>query len=92
VRGHTRRAVASGALSPKGKVTKGEINSRKNSILVKGRNNVSYVKPHTRNLTIAARAPLGTQLSDRSTPETFFRQIGRELRTELTKLRNGGLA
>lgn len=83
VRGHTRKAVADGGQTTKGKVTRGEINKRKNNILVKDRGNYSYVKPHTRNLTIAARAPLTTELESQRTRDAYFSEIGQQLRLAL---------
>lgn len=79
VRAHTRRSVAQGPLSPKGKVTKSEINRRKTAILVKSRNNFSLVKPHTRNLNIAARAPLGTELGEERNRKVILVEVNREL-------------
>lgn len=79
VRGHNRRSVARGATTAKGKVTKGEINKRKVSILVKARNNYSVVKPHSRNLTIAARAPMSTELQAERTRKVFLVEINREM-------------
>lgn len=90
VRAHTRRAVAQGPLSPKGKVTRAEINKRKTAILVKSRNNFSLVKAHTRNLNIAARAPLGTELGEERNRKAILVEINRELSAAL--LGTGGPA
>lgn len=83
VKGHIRAAVNDPNRAPvgsqRGRVTRKTINEKKNSILVKGRNNFAYVKPHTRNLVIAARAPLGTELSSQRTQDAYFSEIGREL-------------
>lgn len=50
----------------------------------------SKVKAHPRNLTIAARAPLGTELSGDRARRAYFEQIGRQLTLALQQ--NGGPA
>jgi hypothetical protein len=84
VRGHTRRSVARDTPTPKGKVNRAEVNRRKVAILVKSRGNYSYVRPHARNLNIAARAPMSTQLRQDSTAKSFLLEISRELSLALT--------
>ena len=75
VKGHTRRAVANTARTPRGRLTKKTINDLKNSILVRGRKNFSYVKPHSRRVNIPARRPLGTELESIQTRLTFSQKI-----------------
>jgi hypothetical protein len=50
----------------------------------------SQVRAHTRNLTIAARAPMTTELQSERTRKAYLVAINREL--ELAIDRNGGLA
>jgi hypothetical protein len=61
VRGHTRKAVATGTNS-RGRLTRSSINNLKVSKIVKGQKNYAYVKPHGRRVNIRARRPLGTEL------------------------------
>ena len=88
VRSHTRKAVAD-KRSNSGKLTKDTINRRKNSILVKGRQNYANVKAHTRNLTIAARAPMTTELQSERTRKTYLVEINRELELAIDRMQGG---
>lgn len=44
---------------------------------------VEFVKPHTRNAVIKARAPLGTELQDGRTVQAYRRAIARQMQAEL---------
>lgn len=74
VKGHTRKAVAGGARTPRGRITKGEIGRRKDAYQ-RGRSSYSLVRPHTRRVNIPARRPLGTELEDVKTRLTFHQKI-----------------
>jgi hypothetical protein len=86
VRGHNRATVARG--NKDAKLTRGQINERKVAILVKSRGNYSYVRPHSRNLNIAARAPMTTELQAETTTKSFLLEISRELSLAINQ--NGG--
>lgn len=83
VQGHTRKAVADNSRTPRGKLTKSNINALKNSKVIRGRSNYSYVKPHTRNVKIPARRPLGTELESPATKATMYQKINTVIRRVL---------
>jgi hypothetical protein len=83
VRGHTRKAVADTGRTARGRLSKSNINQLKNSKLVRGRSNFSYVKPHSRQVKTPARRPLGTELEAPATKATFYQKINSVMRRVL---------
>ncbi len=83
VQGHTRRGVAQDRRTSRGRVSRAEINSQKVRILVRGRRNFSYVKPHSRRMNIPARRPLGAELDRPQTRLTFTQKMKAVLRAVL---------
>lgn len=74
VRGHTRRAVAESARTPRGKLSVAQIVKTKES-RKRGRAGYSYVKPHSRRVNIPARRPLATELEAIGTRLVFRKKI-----------------
>jgi hypothetical protein len=80
VKGHSRRGVSNKERTPRGGLTRGTINASKNRIQIRGRANFSYVRPHTRNVRIPARRPLGTELDSIQTRLTFYQKFNAAIR------------
>lgn len=80
VKGHTRKASAKSSETFRGRLTRGAINDAKNRILIRGRSNYSYVRPHSRRVNIPARRPLGTELESIQTRLTFRQKLSAAIR------------
>jgi hypothetical protein len=79
VRGNSRRDFQSEYSSFRGKLTKSTSRALKGN-LKRGRANFSYVKPHTRNVRIPRRRPLGTELDSIQTRLTFYQKFNAAIR------------
>ena len=74
VSGHSRRAVSDNKRTPAGRITKSAAGRMKQNFK-RGRAGFSYVRPHTRQVNIPARRPLGTEINDTQTMMTFSQKI-----------------